>query len=268
MPEDKWSRWLTTERWGDHEKSLQSALNSVRDRILGMAAPRPGETVVDLGSGTGLLGLEAARLVGNGGRVIFLDISAPALRTAASDATVGCEAFAVAEALALPLRNGSADVVVMRSVLIYVHDRLAAAREMARILRPRGRVAFFEPINARMPEAVVLPEFDDVREAYRAGSKSNPLCNIEEGDLVEAFQQAGFRVELSMDESRWPARGQEWAHSFRYGAPAGYNAYDTALAAGATRERLDEFLVAGERHLGDAWTVMTCPAAYLLAIRN
>lgn len=71
-----------------------------------------------------------------------------------------------------------------------------------------------------------------------------------------------------MDESRWPVRGQEWAHGFRYGAPAGYNGYDTALAGGAIKERLDEFLVAGERHLGDTWTVMTCPAAYLLAIRN
>lgn len=268
MPEDKWSRWLTTERWGDHEKSLLSALNSVRDRILGMAAPQPGDTAIDLGSGTGLLGLEAARLVGQNGRVVFLDISAPALRQAVTNTTVGCEAFAVADAVALPLRHGFADVIVMRSVLIYVHDRSAAAREMARVLRPRGRVAFFEPINARMPEAVDLPEFDDVREAYRTGSKSNPLCNFEEGDLVEAFEQADFSVELSMDERRWPVRGQEWAHGFRRGAPAGYNGYDTALAGGATKERLDEFLVAGERHLGDAWTVMTCPAAYLLAIRN
>jgi hypothetical protein len=71
-----------------------------------------------------------------------------------------------------------------------------------------------------------------------------------------------------MDESRWPARGAEWAHGFRHGAPPGYNAYDTALAGGAAQKRLDEFLVAGERQLGDAWTVMTCPAAYLLDIRN
>lgn len=268
MTEDKWSRWLTTERWGEHQEGLQRALNSVRDRILGVAAPQPGETVIDVGSGTGLLGLEAARLVGKGGIVVCLDISAPALRVASANATLGCEAFAVADAVALPLRDEFADVVVMRSVLIYVHDRSSAAREMARVLRPRGRVAFFEPINARMPEVVDLAEFRDVREAYLAGSKSNPLCNFEEGDLVEVFQQAGFRVELSMDESRWPVRGAEWAHGFRHGAPPGYNAYDTALAGGATKERLDEFLAAGERQLGDAWTVMTCPAAYLLAMRN
>lgn len=268
MAVDKWSRWLNEDRWGDHRQSLQGALNSVRDRVLSMATPQHGETVIDLGCGTGLLGLAAARLVGSSGRVIFLDISAPALHTATSNATVGCESFAVADALALPLRDTSADVIVMRSVLIYVHDRRAAAGEMARVLRPRGRVAFFEPINARMPVVVDLPEFRDIRDAYIAGSKSNPLCNFEEGDLVEAFERAGFSVELSMDESRWPARGAEWAHGFRFGAPAGYNGYDKALAGGATRERVDEFLVAGERHLGDEWTVMTCPAAYLLAIRN
>src|ERR1700674_4887762 len=251
MAEDKWSRWLKDDRWGDHKQSLQAALHAVRDRILGLAALQTGETVVDLGSGTGLLGLEAARLVGKGGIVVFLDVSAPALRVASPNATEGCEAFAVADAVALPLRNGIADVIVMRSVLIYVQDRRAAAREMARVLRPRGRVAFFEPINARMPEVVDLAEFRDVREAYLAGSKSNPLCNFEEGDLVEAFEQAGFGVELSMDESRWPARGAEWAHAFRHGAPPGYSAYDTALSGGASQDRLDEFLMAGERQLGD-----------------
>ncbi|MDP9180508.1 MAG: methyltransferase domain-containing protein [Chloroflexota bacterium] len=268
MTEDKWSRWLKDERWGGRQQALQAALNSVRDRIMGMAAPQAGETVVDLGSGTGLLGLEAARLVGPEGRVVCLDVSEPALRTAAAQVTIGCERFAVAEALALPLRAACADAVVMRSVLIYVPDRQAAAAEMARVLRSGGRVAFFEPINRRMPLGVDLPDFVDVTQAYLLGRESNPLCNFEEHDLVAAFEGAGFTVQLSMDESRWPTRGAEWSHVFRYGAPAGYNAYDTALAGGATEERLDEFLVAGERQLGDAWIVMTCPAAYLLAIRT
>lgn len=268
MPEDKWSRWLEKDRWGDHKQGLQAALDAVRDRILGMAAPQTGETVIDLGSGTGLLGLEAARLVGPEGCVVCLDVSGPALRTAAAQATIGCERFAVAEALALPLRAACADAVVMRSVLIYVPDRQAAAAEMARVLRPGGRVAFYEPINRRMLLGVDLPDFGDVTQAYLLGRESNPLCNFEEHDLVSAFEGARFIVQLSMDESRWPARGAEWAHGFRYGAPPGYNAYDTAIAGGIDRKRLDAYVTAGERQLGDAWTVMTCPAAYLLAIRN
>ena len=268
MTEDKWSHWLTNDRWGDQRQAMLAALNLVRDRVLGMAAPKPGETVVDLGSGTGLLGLAAAAVVGTQGRVVCVDVSTPALRVAAANATVGCETFLVGDATTLPLRDGFADAVVMRSVLIYVLNRSAAASEMARVLRPGGRVGLFEPINRKMSDIVDLPEFKDVAAAYLAGRESNPLCNFDERDLVSAFEGAGFRVDLSMDESRWPVRGKEWAHTYRFGAPPGYNGYDTALAGGIGHQRLDEFVSAGERYLGETWITMSCPAAYLLAVRN
>jgi hypothetical protein len=70
-----------------------------------------------------------------------------------------------------------------------------------------------------------------------------------------------------MDESRFPVRGKEWAHGFRYGAPAGHNAYDGLLAAGISAERADEFLSYGEHQLGDEWRVWSCPCVYLCVIR-
>ncbi len=268
MPEDKWSRWLNEERWGDQAGPFQAALNSVRDRILGLAELKPGATVIDLGAGTGLLGLQAARQVKREGTVVLVDVSRDSLASAQSDANVGCERFAVGDALHLPLISGWADAVVIRSVLIYIPDRLAAAHEIARVLRPGGRFVAYEPINRRMEQIVDMTGFEDVRDAYQAAMDKNTLTNFAEDDLVEAFRGAGFTsVEIVEDDSRFPVRGKEWAHGFRYGAPAGYNAFDMLLTAGISPERADEFLGHGERLLGDEWRVWRCPCVYLIAVR-
>src|SRR3989304_9041931 len=148
MPEDKWAQWLKEKRWPDQRTPLAASLDTVRDRVLAMADLQPGERVIDLGAGPGLLGLKAAEMVGQDGAVILLDISADALREAASEARVGC-GFVVADALACPVHDGWADAVVMRSVFIYIPDRRAAARELARVVKPGGRVAVYEPLNRR-----------------------------------------------------------------------------------------------------------------------
>lgn len=268
MTPDKWSRWLNDERWGDQPSALQATLNAVRDRILDLATLHVGERVVDLGAGSGLLGLEAARRIRAEGAVFLLDISRDSLQSAQTQASVGCEHFAVANALRLPLAAGSVDATLMRSVLIYVPDRVAAAREIGRILRPGGRLVAYEPINRRMEQIVDMTGFEDVRAARERAMDTNTLTNFDETDLVRAFREAGFAsVEIEMEDSRFPVRGKEWAHGFRHGAPAGYNAYDTMLAAGASHERLEEFLAHGERQLGDQWRVWSCPSVYVLAIR-
>jgi len=268
MPGDKWSRWLKEERWGDHRDLLEAALNSVRDHILALARVQPNDRVLDLGSGTGLLGLRAAEMVGSTGTVAFLDISADSLKTAVSQASVGCERFLVADVLHCPIRDGWANVAIMRSVLIYITDRLTAAREIARVLPPGGRFVAFEPINRRMEQIIDMTGFEDIEAATAAAMDSNPLTNFDEDDLVEAFELAGFdSAEIEMSESRFPVRGREWAHGFKHGAPAGYSAYDMLLSAGISAERADEFVVAGERQIGDEWRVWGCPAVYLKALR-
>jgi SAM-dependent methyltransferase len=267
MSQDKWSRWLNEERWTEQRDSLQAGLNAVRDRILSVASIQEGQRVLDVGAGTGLLGLEAARHTGRDGQVVCLDISAAALRTGLAQADSENIEFIAADALHIPLSDRAVDTVIMRSVLTYVRDRLAAAREIARVLRPEGRLMEFEPINRRMPW-IELPGFDDVEAARERSLDQNPLTDFDELDLRRAFVEAGFAsVEIEITESRWPANGKVWAHTMRHGAPRGYCGYDILISAGLSPERVDEFLAAGERHLGDDWRLQTCPAVYLSGVR-
>ena len=135
---DRWARWLLGGREAgctDEEWSSQAAfLERVRDRVLAGARITEGDSVLDIGAGTGLLAGEAARRLGSTGTVVGLDIS--------HDALVHCGAGvqrAVGDAVALPFAKGSVDVAVARSVLIYVLDKPAAVAEVRRILRRGGR---------------------------------------------------------------------------------------------------------------------------------
>lgn len=111
--------------------------------VLERAELSAGQRVLDLGTGTGSLAIEAARLVGPDGQVIATDIS-PEMREAASRrfAALGLSNAEVVagRAEALPAEDGSVDVVLASLSLMYVIDRAEAAREIARVLRPGGRM--------------------------------------------------------------------------------------------------------------------------------
>lgn len=104
-------------------------------------APRPGERILDLGCGPGLLTQELARAVGPGGEVIGLDPSADMRRTAEqrchSDDHVRILDGA---AEALPLADTSVDKAVSLQVFEYLSDLDGPLAELHRVIRPGGRV--------------------------------------------------------------------------------------------------------------------------------
>ena len=108
------------------------------------AVVRPGDTVVDAGTGTGDLAL--ACLQAGAARVIGLDFALPMLALAREKAqgVGGVAGFALGDATRLPLPDASVDVWCSAFVVRNIPDLDAALREAARVLRPGGRIAVLE----------------------------------------------------------------------------------------------------------------------------
>ena len=103
----------------------------------------PGERVVDVGCGAGMDSLIAARMTGPKGQVIGVDMTPAMLHKAeagAQKAGIRNVTFHKGFAEALPVADGWADVVISNGVLNLMPDKEAGLREMARVLRPGGRL--------------------------------------------------------------------------------------------------------------------------------
>ena len=229
---DCWADWLLERRHGGDPGTLErvgSHLAEIRDRVLDRADPAPGDTVLDVGCGDGLIAFGALDRVGPAGIVVFSDISADLLGVCRARATeIGvvdrCEFVRAAADDLSPVGDASVDVVTTRSVLIYVADKLTSFREFARVLMPGGRLSVYEPINAYPPwrEDDTYGGYDvtpvaDLAARLRAlyakyqPADSDPMCDFDERDLLRSAERAGFgeiHVELRADlEPRLPPRG-------------------------------------------------------------
>jgi ubiquinone/menaquinone biosynthesis C-methylase UbiE len=190
-----------------------------RDRVLDNARVKPGDIVLDVGCGDGLIAFGALDRVGPSGQVIFSDISQDLLDHCAELARAlgraGQCTFlrAPADDLAV-LADASVDVVTTRSVLIYVAAKPRAFQEFYRVLRPGGRVSIFEPINRfAYPEPPnrffgydVTPVQDLAQKLLAVYTQSEAsaaesmesMLDFDERDLLRYTEQAGF-PEAQMD---------------------------------------------------------------------
>jgi SAM-dependent methyltransferase len=145
---------------------------------------RAGDTVLDIGSGSGTDALIAAGLVGAAGRVIGLDLTeAMRDKLRANAAAAGAENVEVLAGNAedIPLPDGSVDVVTSNGVLNLVPDKPRVFREIARILRPGGRLQIADIVVRTLPS-----------EACRAHPELWAQCVV--GATTAEAYVAGFEV--------------------------------------------------------------------------
>jgi len=125
-----------------YQRELDRCFATVVDGVVARARLHAGERVLDLGTGTGSIAIRAAALVGDGGHVTGVDISREMLalaRERASALGLGNVTFREGRAEAIPVDSSLLDAALASLSLMYVIDRAAAAREIARVLRPGGR---------------------------------------------------------------------------------------------------------------------------------
>lgn len=123
-----------------------------------LAAIQPGETVLDLGSGSGMDSLLAARRTGPAGRVIGVDMTEAQVdksRRLASEAGLAQVEFRQGRIEHTALAAGAVDVVISNGVFNLTPDKPAVFKEIARVLRPGGRLALADIVtDQQLPEGV------------------------------------------------------------------------------------------------------------------
>jgi demethylmenaquinone methyltransferase/2-methoxy-6-polyprenyl-1,4-benzoquinol methylase len=117
-----------------------------RRMLVSALDPRPGERVLDVASGTGLVAMALAR---RGAAVVGLDQSPSMLAVARAQLArepdlAGRVSFLTGEAERLPFADGEFDALSFTYLLRYVDDRGATMRELARVVKPGGRIAMVE----------------------------------------------------------------------------------------------------------------------------
>ncbi len=124
------------------------SIRRLRDWAMTAARPQPGETVVDVGSGTGTVARALAEQVGPAGHVLGIEPN-PRLREVALTRAAGTGAdFVDGLAASLPVADGSVDLLWCERVLQHVAEPQAAVDEFARVLRPGGRAVVLDSDHA------------------------------------------------------------------------------------------------------------------------
>lgn len=216
---------ITSALYGDTEKSelpetaLAASLGCGNPTLV--ADFRPGETVLDLGSGGGIDVLLSARRVGPAGRAYGLDMTDEMLALARENqrkAGVDNAEFLKGEIENIPLPDASVDVVISNCVINLSANKDRVLREVFRVLRPGGRIA--------IADVVVRGEVPaEIRRSIElwAGCIAGAL---EENEYRRKLEAAGF-VDVSVE----PFRIYQVEDARQFLADAGIDVKEAARAA-------------------------------------
>jgi SAM-dependent methyltransferase len=182
---------------------VPALMGGCAEALVDAAGPAPGERVLDVGCGTGAVARVAARRVGSGGSVAGADPNAGMLAEArARAAASGLDAvdWRQAPAEALPFADAAFDVVLCQQGLQFMPDPAAALADMARVLKPGGRLALSVWAAASAVSAVMCEALDRCFGDGATADWRRTFALAERERLRALAADAGFRgVHISLD---------------------------------------------------------------------
>jgi len=202
--------WRAATSFSSPDRAPAEQARRRAEQLVAAAALRPGERVLDVGCGTGVVARLAADRVGPTGSIAGADVNAGMLgvaRTvAASSGRTSIQWYETA-AEAMPLPDAAFDVVFCQLALQFFADQAAALREMRRVLAPGGRAyasvpaptAFFDVLERAVTHHVGAATGVFVQQVFSLNDG---------GELEGLFRNAGFdkvRVRMETRRLRLPA---------------------------------------------------------------
>ena len=248
----------------DYEPGWQAQLEPAQSAMLDLAALQPGERVLDVACGTGLVSLRAAQLVGSTGAVVGTDISEGMIEAARRRVVgrgVGPVRFVRSDAETLLFADASFDTALCALGLMYVAEPVRALDEMRRVLEPGGCAAAavwgarqncgwadIFPITDARVASDVCPLF------FHLGTKDM---------LARAFETAGFadiRQRRTSTTLHYTSPEEALAAAFRGGPVAlAYSRFDETTRRAVHAEYLQS--IAAYR-VGDGYRI---PGEFVIA---
>jgi ubiquinone/menaquinone biosynthesis C-methylase UbiE len=201
--------------WAQHAEYVDGRGAAVTERMLDLTAPQPGERVLELACGAGGLGIAAARRVAPGGEAVLSDVVVE--MTAIAAARAAEQGITNVRTCELDLEDidqadGAFDVVLCREGLMFATDPARAAREIARVTRPGGRIAIavwgprarnpwlglvLDVVGAQLGRPVPPPGVPSPFSLEDAGELRDllsgaGLCDVAVGELAVPLRSVSF----------------------------------------------------------------------------
>lgn len=207
---ENWTAWLKQNRFAGQTPEMMAQtikwLEAVRDVILVCADIKQHDTVIDIGTGTGLLAFKALELQECKGNVIFSD----KFKDCLDDCKMILDKSGILSGYQmllcpcehLRLNDNFVDKALMRSVLVHIVNKQPAINEIYRVLKKGGKFVAFEPIirsNTRYWQILDSKYIDKYEDFKRVENEimENPedsLCNFDERTLRTNLEIAGFSI--------------------------------------------------------------------------
>jgi SAM-dependent methyltransferase len=168
-----------------------------------MASIKPGEVVLDLGSGAGIDCFIASTKVGEHGRVIGVDMTPAMIDLAKKNAQKNTTSggydnveFRLGEIESLPVADNEVDLIISNCVINLVPDKLRAFHEMRRVLKPGGRIMISDIVlDGKIPDKI-----SESIAAYAACISGA----LQKDEYLDAIKKAGLEDVAVISETRAP----------------------------------------------------------------